>query len=178
MGSLKQRFEVFKRDQFQCQYCGRTPPAVVLEVDHIIPRKASGPDTIDNLITSCFDCNRGKAAVPLTEAPEALVNRMALVKEKQAQLRAYQRLLEKQERWVQSQIADIQAAYSKLYPGWVLSDSFCDGSLRVFLKSLTATEIKEAFAIASTRCRNDNQAIKYFCGICWNWIKDPDTRGR
>ena len=31
------RFEVFKRDSFTCQYCGRSAPEVVLEVDHIVP---------------------------------------------------------------------------------------------------------------------------------------------
>ena len=37
--SKKIRFEVFKRDQFTCQYCGKQAPNVVLEVDHITPRK-------------------------------------------------------------------------------------------------------------------------------------------
>ena len=35
--SKKIRFEVFKRDKFTCQYCGKTAPNVVLEVDHIEP---------------------------------------------------------------------------------------------------------------------------------------------
>jgi len=55
------RFEVFKRDGFCCQYCGRRPPDVVLELDHIDPRVSGGSDDELNLITSCFDCNRGKA---------------------------------------------------------------------------------------------------------------------
>ena len=33
--SKKIRFEVFKRDSFTCQYCGRMAPYIVLEVDHI-----------------------------------------------------------------------------------------------------------------------------------------------
>ena len=56
----KLRFEVFKRDKHTCQYCGRSPPAVILEVDHIIPISSGGTDELSNLITSCFDCNRGK----------------------------------------------------------------------------------------------------------------------
>ena len=32
--SKKARFEVFKRDSFTCQYCGRTAPDVVLHLDH------------------------------------------------------------------------------------------------------------------------------------------------
>lgn len=35
--SKKTRFEVFKRDSFTCQYCGRTAPDVILEIDHINP---------------------------------------------------------------------------------------------------------------------------------------------
>ena len=33
----KTRFEVFKRDNFTCQYCGRMAPDVILEIDHISP---------------------------------------------------------------------------------------------------------------------------------------------
>lgn len=40
--SKKTRFDVFKRDQFRCQYCGRTPPTVVLEVDHVVPVAENG----------------------------------------------------------------------------------------------------------------------------------------
>ncbi|MEZ9451507.1 HNH endonuclease [Vibrio splendidus] len=58
--SKKIRFEVFKRDKFTCQYCGKTAPNVVLEVDHIEPVSKGGTNDILNLIASCFDCNRGK----------------------------------------------------------------------------------------------------------------------
>lgn len=60
--SPKQRFEVFKRDSFRCQYCGKTAPDVLLEVDHIKPVKEGGTNDIINLITACKDCNRGKGA--------------------------------------------------------------------------------------------------------------------
>ena len=65
--SKKIRFEVFKRDSFTCQYCGRMAPDVVLEVDHINPVKHGGRNEILNLITSCFDCNRGKGGKQLTD---------------------------------------------------------------------------------------------------------------
>lgn len=58
--SKKLRFEVFKRDSFRCQYCGRSAPDVILEVDHIKPIKEGGTDDITNLITACRDCNQGK----------------------------------------------------------------------------------------------------------------------
>lgn len=55
--SKKTRFEVFKRDQFTCQYCGNKPPNTTLEIDHIKAVSKGGNDEIINLITSCFDCN-------------------------------------------------------------------------------------------------------------------------
>lgn len=58
--SKKTRFEVFKRDGFTCQYCGRMAPDVILEVDHINPVANGGASDILNLVTSCKDCNRGK----------------------------------------------------------------------------------------------------------------------
>jgi hypothetical protein len=65
--SKKQRFEVFKRDSFTCQYCGRQAPDVVLQVDHIHPVAEGGTNDIMNLITSCTDCNQGKGKVLLSD---------------------------------------------------------------------------------------------------------------
>jgi hypothetical protein len=65
--SRRLRFEVFKRDCFTCQYCGRKSPEVILQVDHIDPVAEGGSDDIVNLTTSCVDCNGGKGAVRLSE---------------------------------------------------------------------------------------------------------------
>lgn len=65
--SKKLRFEVFKRDSFTCQYCGKSAPDVVLHVDHIAPVKRGGKNDILNLITSCIDCNLGKGARELSD---------------------------------------------------------------------------------------------------------------
>ena len=70
--SKRTRFEIFKRDKFTCQYCGRRPPDVVLEVDHIVPKVEDGDDDPPNLTTSCQACNRGKAGIPLNKVAPAL----------------------------------------------------------------------------------------------------------
>lgn len=59
--SKKIRFEVFKRDSFKCQYCGKSVPDVILHVDHINPVSNGGKNDLLNLITSCQDCNLGKS---------------------------------------------------------------------------------------------------------------------
>lgn len=46
------RFEVFKRDNFRCQYCGATAPDVLLELDHVMPVAGGGDSEILNLLTS------------------------------------------------------------------------------------------------------------------------------
>jgi hypothetical protein len=65
--SKKTRFEVFKRDSFTCQYCGKSAPTVLLVVDHIKPVSKDGDDDITNLITACFDCNSGKSDRELSD---------------------------------------------------------------------------------------------------------------
>ena len=63
----KTRFEVFKRDKFTCQYCGRMAPDVVLEVDHIKPVASGGTNELMNLVTSCRECNRGKGRTEISD---------------------------------------------------------------------------------------------------------------
>ena len=61
VGWFKRRFAVFERDGFKCRYCGRSADeGVVLETDHILPRAAGGKDGMENLVTACRECNKGK----------------------------------------------------------------------------------------------------------------------
>jgi len=89
--SPRTRFEVFKRDEFTCRYCGRTTPEVVLEVDHIIPRCEGGSNDPINLTTACWECNRGKAGNPLQNiiTGEDPTERAVLMLERERQLREY-----------------------------------------------------------------------------------------
>lgn len=66
--SKRTRFEVFKRDKFSCQYCGKSSPDVVLHIDHIKPVSLGGKNTITNLVTACQDCNLGKSNVLLDDS--------------------------------------------------------------------------------------------------------------
>lgn len=67
--SKKLRFEVFRRDNFACRYCGRSAMAgAVLEADHVKPRARGGSDSATNLVTACEECNSGKSDTPL-DAP-------------------------------------------------------------------------------------------------------------
>ena len=52
------RREVFIRDNYTCQYCGRQGHD--LTIDHIIPRSRGGAHTWDNLVSACKSCNHRK----------------------------------------------------------------------------------------------------------------------
>ena len=54
----KKRFQILNRDNFECKYCWlKWWNWVQLQVDHIIPKSQWWRDDIENLITSCFECN-------------------------------------------------------------------------------------------------------------------------
>lgn len=86
--SKKTRFEVFKRDSFKCQYCGRTAPDVTLHVDHVKPVAEGGTNDIMNLVTACFECNLGKGARELSDdsAIKAQRNQLEELQERREQI--------------------------------------------------------------------------------------------
>ncbi|NOY98478.1 MAG: HNH endonuclease [Chloroflexi bacterium] len=59
------RREVFRRDQYTCQYCGRRVPN--LTVDHVIPKRLGGQHTWTNVVAACSTCNHRKGGRRLSE---------------------------------------------------------------------------------------------------------------
>lgn len=166
------RFKVFNRDGFTCCYCGQQPPAVVLEVDHIVPVAAGGANAIENLTTACMDCNRGKGAKKLTApAPINAVEKVEVIKEREAQIRALKKAMTAVEARIHSETAEIQAIYMDYFPGYQMTPQFMNSSVRMFLDRLPFHAVKTAMTKACARMYSHNKALKYFCGICWNEIK-------
>lgn len=117
--SKKIRFEVFKRDSFTCQYCGNSAPNVLLEVDHIKPVSKQGEDDITNLITSCFDCNRGKSDRELSDDTVA-IKRKKQLDELQSRREQIEMMMEWQGGLDSIREQELSAAleylHSKIYP--------------------------------------------------------------
>lgn len=63
--------EVFRRDEYTCQYCGKHLLRPTL--DHVMPRHRGGPHTWDNLVTACPACNHRKGGRTLDMAGMTLV---------------------------------------------------------------------------------------------------------
>lgn len=65
------RFEVFNRDRYTCQYCGRETRQLTL--DHVIPRYRGGRHIWENVVSACVPCNRRKAGRTPREAGMKLI---------------------------------------------------------------------------------------------------------
>lgn len=169
--SKSRRFEVFKRDDFTCQYCGRHPPAVVLEVDHINAVSTGGNNEQENLITACFDCNRGKAARPLSMAPKGLAEKAAEVAEREAQIAGYAAVMEAARERLEE---DVWRVAEELQEGAREGYSRANfTSIKRFVTELGVHEALEAADIANAKQRRGSSyAFKYFCGICWAKIRE------
>ena len=133
------RFEVFKRDEFTCFYCGRTPPTTILEVDHIVAVAAGGGNEASNLVTSCFECNRGKGARPLTDVPLPLRAMMEEEQERAAQMDQYNEFLMKRRRAATRLVGRLGTRwFDEIYPkghGYVFGSSRTP-SLRRFIAAV------------------------------------------
>ncbi len=55
------RQNIFQRDNYSCQYCGRRFHRQNLTKDHLIPKSKGGKNTWDNIVTACLSCNKKKA---------------------------------------------------------------------------------------------------------------------
>ena len=66
------RRELFLRDRYRCQYCGRESKD--LTVDHVMPRQRGGKHIWENLVSACKQCNHRKAARTPEEARMMLLS--------------------------------------------------------------------------------------------------------
>lgn len=186
--SVKVRFEVFKRDRFTCQYCGKHPPDVLLEADHIVPRAAGGSDDIENLTTACTDCNRGKGARMLEEGTAPAINRSAIaeMRERVEQAKAYMEVLGGLEAVAEQQVWKVTEAWAKAFKAELIELE--DGRVRYrlpngewpeersvkrFIKKLGLEAVLDAVDVAASRVWYDSsKAVRYFYGVCHNAIRD------
>jgi hypothetical protein len=81
-GSFPTRALIYKRDDYECQYCGSEKD---LTLDHVIPRSKGGRETWENLVACCAKCNLKKGSKLLSETnmtlkkqPTAPFNRVYL----------------------------------------------------------------------------------------------------
>lgn len=173
------RFEILRRDGFRCKYCGAQAPDVALTVDHVIPTALGGADTADNLVTACSDCNAGKAS---SNPDEPVVDSVAADAE---------RWRYAMETAAAKQLADRGAMYEYLisfercWRSWHVVDTGDEIELpndwkqsvaRFYSLGLEIEYVIEAVETAMTARSRD--PFKYFCGVCWNILRERQDLAR
>lgn len=171
------RFEIFKRDAFTCRYCGRKSPEAILEIDHILPKSADGSDEPENLVTACYECNRGKGARLLTNIPpeENLHEKTISIAEQELQLAEYNHWRAKQRAREDKEITLLEGKWQADWGGkyWNKSDA------RKFLRHLGYDELLDVLELVKDKTELSNgswaySAWRFFCGICHRRIKDQN----
>lgn len=174
----KIRFEVFKRDSFTCQYCGESAPDVILQVDHIVPVKEGGDNSILNLVTSCIDCNQGKGATRLSDGT-AVKKAKKQADKLQQQLEQIQMMADWQKGLVEATDAQVDIIEEQFLRG--TGRSLTDNgkaTVRKHLRKFGLSEILEAIEIARDQYFKSGtggigftgvgEAFSKLGGICWN----------
>jgi hypothetical protein len=181
--STKTRFEVFKRDSFKCQYCGRCAPEIVLELEHIEPHSKGGSDDVLNLVTSCWECNNGKGDRRLDDN--------AVIEKQRTQLEDLQERREQLEmmlRWRQGNVdlteQTIDAfvdAYNKRTPGWHLSGPGLE-SARKIVKTFGLARALDALDAAADRIvvlegsKATKESVSKLMGVVFVMAEPPDVQ--
>ena len=166
--SKKMRFEVFKRDSFTCQYCGRKAPDVVLHVDHITPVSKGGKNALMNLVTSCFDCNMGKGARVLDENSTVEKERrqaelLQARREQLTMIRDWHNALADQED-LEIDIADEH--FQRLTGGkYCMTDSYRT-KLRTTIRKFGLSEVLESLKEGIDVYKDPTKALSKVPGIC------------
>lgn len=176
------RFEVFKRDSFTCQYCGRSAPDVILEVDHIDPVAKGGKNDIVNLITSCRDCNRGKRDKRLSD--DTVVKRQkAQLDELNERREQMQMMVEWRESlfYMNEDLVESIDDYLGNVSKWRMSDT---GKMRIrkLIKQFGFQEVYTSTEIAFEKYFNGAESSWRFAfdkigGVCYNRRKQRQENG-
>jgi hypothetical protein len=181
---------VFNRDGFTCRYCGHKTPEVILELDHVIPLSKGGTDELDNLITSCFECNRGKGKELLDTVlkDKDIHDETLLLAEKELQLAEYNYLKNKIRTRENKEIQELNGYFTGRFPDNERSyatNEFPITIIRQCLKIMSYIDIFELIDIATDITSRDTKgdshivaAAKYLTAILRNRLrekKDPNT---
>jgi len=69
------RHNIYARDKFSCQYCGKSSPSEELTYDHVVPKARGGLTEWTNIVTSCISCNKKKGGRTPEEAGMKLLRK-------------------------------------------------------------------------------------------------------
>lgn len=178
--SKRLRFEILRRDNHACRYCGRFAPEVKLTIDHVVPESLGGSDEPSNLVAACSDCNGGKSSVPpdagTVEDVASDAMRWARALEQAADMhRSARELSESANNDFVWEVINEQPG-SRVFT--TVDKSYAETILRFRDLGLNIEDINHAIDQVPTHRLFGISRWKYFCGICWNVIRERQEIAR
>lgn len=182
--SKRLRYEILRRDQHTCRYCGASAPDAPLRVDHVTPVALGGTDEPSNLATSCEPCNSGKSSSTVDAATVADVSSDAL-----RWAAAVQQAADDLRQQQSPKIA-YRDGFREAWSGWTrevgwkterveLPDSW-KGSLDAFYEAGLPHEVWPDIiekAMTNPTVTVDN-TFRYACGIGWRMVRELQGRAK
>lgn len=171
------RFEILRRDNFRCHYCGTEAAQTELHVDHVVPQSLGGTNDPSNLVTACAQCNSGKAGRTLDEPVLAAVDEKA----QRYATAVEQAIAERRQVLTTEQQTKnaFRAEWNRWEPTEPLPAGFGD-SVRQFMRAgLDWEDIVDSIEVAMSRHDirgREHARFKYFCGVCNRKIEDVRKR--
>lgn len=181
--SKRLRFEVLRRDDHACRYCGARAPGVALTIDHVVPVALGGQDVPENLVTACEPCNAGKSSIT-PEAPlVADVADDALRWGRAMAAATAAAEVDRHARW------KVLSGFEVIWNSWFKETdaqfdyhrpSDWESSIAQFLDAgLTAEDVGELAADCLSRPKIKSSYVwLYFCGAAWNEVTRRQERAR
>lgn len=176
--SKRLRYEVLRRDNHACRYCGAAAPDAKLTVDHVIPTALGGSDDPGNLVAACVDCNAGKSSsnpdAPLVGDVSDAALRWGRAVAEAADTMATKLASER----------DIQAAFLDAWEDWKHGDPIklwtvpLDKNWRESLSALLRRGLPLEVVIDCIGVAMRRDAVKlpdkfrYFCGVAWRKVDE------
>lgn len=173
--SKRLRFEILRRDNHTCRYCGASAPAVKLTVDHVVPEVLGGATEPSNLVTACEPCNSGKTSMP-PDAP--------LVDDVKQDAIRWARAMEMARRGDQCdrlERDDRRETFLEVWNRWTYKQGLKEQPFdlpnewpatvdALYRAGLDDEDLYEAVDVAMRR-RGVTDRFKYFCGVCWTMVR-------
>lgn len=174
--SKRLRYEILRRDNHACRYCGASAPDVKLTVDHVVPVALGGTGGPSNLVAACMDCNAGKSAsspdAPLVDdvAADALrwsgaMTQAARITRRTLAERVSARTFFRDEIW-----GNWTYEYKGERRQFELSGDWENTIDRFLDAGIEEPELVEAVRIAITSRSRD--PFRYMCGVAWNMVSE------
>ena len=176
--SKRLRYEVLRRDNHQCRYCGAAAPDVKLTIDHVIPTTLGGGDEPSNLVAACGDCNAGKSSSnpdqPLVDTVTDDAVRWAKAMQQAAEERAQGR----------EAAAELHRQFIVEWEDWTngyghttpLPGSWPSTVDQLLRAGLNMGDLHELITVAMESKANDTW--RYFCGCCWKRVRQLQERAQ